>query len=107
MKEEIYKYMEETLGLTGADADEVFSLFIVTLKEQAAQVKPAIAAKDFMKIRAITHTLFGCSKTIGANEIVKALEQLNAAAKALDIAACETASVEFFKQYELMIALAK
>ncbi len=102
MKKTIIDYMIESLEVSAEDAAELFDMYLETLDEHCVKMQAAVDKADFAEIRLLTHSLTGCSGNVGAEYIVEAVRELNAAAKALNKEQCQAAFAELLTRRDTL-----
>ncbi len=85
MDQNILSYLSESLELSPEDANELFVMYLDTLDDHCDRMAAAIDKGDFSEIRALTHSLVGCSGNIGAEAVVEIVRRMNSAARNLDL----------------------
>lgn len=88
VKQDIYRYLETNLGLSRPETDEIYALFLRDFHTLAESLSQQEEEPDILKIREITHSLYGFSMNIGAEDLHHAAVALNASAKANDREGC-------------------
>ena len=88
MNENIVHHLRDVLELEPEEIPSLYQTFLRSFGECAGRLRAAVAAPDYVAIRAATHTLMGFARNIGANDLGDAALALNRAAHAADPAAC-------------------
>ena len=87
MKNTILDHLRENFEITGDSATVILDTYCRTLERHVRELGAAIDAGDILKIRAVTHSMMGCSSNVGAVMIVKRAGEINRAAHSSDLAA--------------------
>lgn len=88
MKNEVLQFLSDSLGLEDGELPEFYDSFMSSFASCVDGLKALSSPGDFASIRAITHTLFGFSQNVGANDLFEISTLLNMAAKAEDKELC-------------------
>ena len=99
MKEDVYRFFLEDLGLGHDDAEPLYESFLESFAETVAELRDA-RADDEAALRRITHSIIGFSQNVGAGDLLEAARRLNAAAKAGDAEACTKGAADIVALYE-------
>ena len=104
MKSDIAAHLKEMLELEDAEIQEFYDAFITEFNKSCTELQENGVDSDFQKLRIITHTMFGYCENMGAMDIFALAKELNAAAKAADVPACQEAIRKIFKMHEAYLA---
>ena len=84
-------YVAEALGLEGAELEDFVDSFLVSWKQAADDFAAQAESPDLAKIREINHRVRGLLGTVEIPALAAVNEEINAAAKAGDLAAVKAA----------------
>ena len=87
MKSAILDLLRENFEITGDNAVMVLDTYCQTLERHVRELGAAINDEDVLKIRAVTHSLIGCSSIVGAISILMRAGEINQAAHRRDLSA--------------------
>ena len=87
MKSAILDHLRENFEITGDNAVMVLDTYCQTLERHVRELGAAINDEDVLKIRAVTHSMMGCSSNGGAISILKRAGEINQAAHRRDLSA--------------------
>lgn len=104
MKADIAAHLKELLELEDEDIQEFYDAFIKEFDKSCVDLKEDGVDSDFPKLRIITHTMFGYCENMGAMDIYALAKELNTAAKAEDVPACQAAIQKIFQMHEAYLA---
>lgn len=85
---DIVKHLKDMLELSDEEIPEFIDTFLVSLDDCCEQLKTEVENPDFAAIRITTHTLSGFTANMGAEDLLAATKELNAAAKIPDAELC-------------------
>ena len=77
MKSAILDHLRENFEITGDNAVMVLDTYCQTLERHVRELGAAINDEDILKIRAVTHSMMGCSSNVGAISILKRAGEIN------------------------------
>ena len=100
MKADIAAHLKELLELEDDEIQEFYDAFIKEFDKSCSDLREDGVDSDFQKLRIITHTMFGYCENMGAMDLFALAKELNTAAKAADIPACQTAIQKIFQMRE-------
>lgn len=80
---DIVNHLKDMLELPDEEIPEFIDTFLVSLDDCCEQLKTEMENPDFSAIRIITHTLSGFTANMGAEDLLAAAKELNAAQKYL------------------------
>ena len=104
MKADIAAHLKELLELEDDEIQEFYDAFIKEFDKSCNDLKEDGVDSDFQKLRIITHTMFGYCENMGAMDIYALAKELNTAAKAADVPACQAAIQKIFRMHEAYLA---
>lgn len=84
MKQDVFDFFINGLGLSTEDAQPLYDTFLESFGEMVDALHAA-SPDDEMELRRITHSIIGFSQNVGAMDLFEAAKSLNACAKAHDV----------------------
>lgn len=85
MKTQILKYLADTFGLEGNDAEELFVSYVDTVSDNFAKFTPDQSVDDFKRIAIAAHSIKGCALNCGHIEMSEVARAVEFAAKASNL----------------------
>ena len=104
MKSDIAAHLKELLELEDEEIQEFYDAFIKEFDKSCIELQEDGVDADFQKLRIITHTMFGYCENMGAMDLFALAKELNTAAKAEDIPACQASIQKIFRMHEAYLA---
>ena len=104
MKADIAAHLKELLELEDEEIQEFYEAFIKEFDKSCEDLQEQGIESDFQKLRIITHTMFGYCENMGAMDLFALAKELNAAAKAEDVPACQASIQKVFRMHEAYLA---
>lgn len=80
MKQDILNYLNDSFGLVGQDAEDIFTSYIQTVEENLQK----FSDKDFDIVARAAHSIKGCALNCGDIEMSESAKQAEFAAKERD-----------------------
>ena len=94
MIDDIIAHLKNMLELSDEEIPEFIEVFLTSLDDCCGQLKGEVENPNFATIRIITHTLSGFTANMGAEDLLAATKNLNAAAKVPDADLCRKGIAE-------------
>lgn len=103
MKQDVFDYLRNDLGLDEGDAAPLYEAFVESFNQTVGDLR-ATDPSDFDGIRRVTHAIIGFSQNLGAKDLFEAAKTLNASAHACNTASCEKGIAAIFALHDAYMA---
>ena len=104
MKTEIINFLMESFGMDAADAEDLYLSYLESLTENVEKFEPLMAANDFTELTRAAHTIKGCARNGGDQEMSEKASEMESAGKDHDMETCKRCAAEIREMYEKLKA---